>query len=392
MRVSDKGHKTFVVYRRVAGKNRPVRFALGSYPLLALDAARDKARDALEDLSTGKDPRVRVEELSRAQQKREADTFAGVAEAFIKRHVKNLRWARAVEATIRREMISRWGARPIRDITRRDVVEMLEEIVDGNSKGKRKKGGRKPGGRYAARHAFAYASKLFNWAIARNLYGLEFSPCERIKVRDVVGRAEPRQRVLTNQEIFDVWSAADAEGYPFGTVTKLLLLTGQRLNDVACMSWAEIDERERLWSIPPERIKHDSAHEVPLSTTAFELLQTVPRFSGPYVFTTTAGRRPVSGFSGAKERLDKRIADVRSKRQAKGTTAPMAKWIFHDLRRTMRTQLSMLPVQDLVRELTIGHAKPGLHKVYDRYAYREEKREALQLWCEKLGAITSAAD
>lgn len=152
-----------------------------------------------------------AEELKREQQKREADTFASVAEIFIKRHVKSLRWARAVESTIRREMVARWGDKPIRDVTRRDVVEMLEEIVDGDSRGKKKKASRKPGGRYAARHAFAYASKLFNWAIARNQHGLEFSPCERIKLRDIVGR-----------------------------LTKLLLVTGQRLNDVARTSWPEM--------------------------------------------------------------------------------------------------------------------------------------------------------
>ena len=83
-----------------------------------------------------------AEELKREQQKREADTFASVAEIFIKRHVKSLRWARAVESTIRREMVARWGDKPIRDVTRRDVVEMLEEIVDGDCRGKKKKASR----------------------------------------------------------------------------------------------------------------------------------------------------------------------------------------------------------------------------------------------------------
>ena len=389
VRVSDKGHKTFIVYRRVAGQSRPARLTLGNYPLLPLDKARERAKAAIEDFTSGKHPRLREEERQREERQRQADNFTAIAEEFIKRHVTKLRWAKAMTATIRRELISRWGDKPIRDISRRNIVEMLEEIADGRARGKRK-GRSRAGGRYAAHHAFAYTSKLFNWALARDLYGLQFSPCERIKIREVIGAAEPRQRVLTDEELQYVWRAATKLGYPFGPLTHLLLITGQRLNEVAGARWSEIDLDKKLWTLPPERMKGNAAHEVPLSSLALELLRSLPRFEADYVLTTTDGGRPISGFSKAKTRLDETIAEFREEDAGGKPVTPMAGWRFHDLRRTMRTHLSGLPVQDLVRELVIAHCKPGLHKVYDQHAYRDEKRLALKLWADKLRAIIRA--
>jgi integrase len=121
-------------------------------------------------------------------------------------------------------------------------------------------------------------------------------------------------------------------------------------------------------------MKADAAHLVPLVPDAVQLLSELPRWTkGDHVFTTTAGEKPVNSFSKAKERID----------AASGVTA----WVIHDLRRTMRTHLSALPVQDIVRELVIAHTKPGLHKVYDQHGYLDEKRRALELWAARLRSI-----
>jgi integrase len=388
VRVTDKGAKTFVVYKRAAGESRPRRIALGGYPLLSLEQARTKAKAALEDLSAGQHPRDRMERERAEEQQRRADSFGAVAEEFIKRHVARLRGAKAMSATIRQELVARWDTTPITEITRRDVVGMLEEIHDGKVRGTRK-GRKKAGGRYAAHHAFAYTSKLFNWAVARDLYRLPLSPCDRIKVREIIGAAEPRQRVLNDNELHHVWHAAAREGYPFGTLVQLLLITGQRLNEVAGKRWSEIDLQRRLWTIPPERMKAATVHEVPLSDLAIAILARLHRFTGDYVFSTAAGERPISGFSKAKNRLDMIVEERRTAGAASSLPAPMPPWVYHDLRRTMRTHLSGFAVPDLVRELVIAHRKPGLHKVYDQHAYREEKREALQLWATALRAIVS---
>jgi integrase len=163
-------------------------------------------------------------------------------------------------------------------------------------------------------------------------------------------------------------------GYPYGPLIRLLVLTGQREREVSDMTWSEINFDQALWTIPAVRMKGDRAHEVPLAPKTLALLRSLPRFSaGEFVFTTTDGAKAVNGFSKAKVRID-RLSGVE-------------KWKFHDLRRTMRTHLSALPVQDMVRELVIAHARPGLQKVYDQHTYRSKKRECLELWAARLKGI-----
>jgi integrase len=140
------------------------------------------------------------------------------------------------------------------------------------------------------------------------------------------------------------------------------------------MQWAELNLDAALWTIPAPRMKGGAAHEVPLSRLALEIIKSLPRFTAPFVFSTTGGERPISSFSKAKSRLD--------------AAAPgMAPWRIHDLRRTVRTGLGALPIPSNVCELVIAHAQPGLHKVYDLHSYRDEKRRALELWAARLSEI-----
>jgi integrase len=179
---------------------------------------------------------------------------------------------------------------------------------------------------------------------------------------------------FTEAEVRVLWLATGGMSYPAAPFVRLLLLTGQRLREVAEMSWHEVDFDKALWVIPPDRMKGDGAHEVPLASAAVEILKGLPRFTGPYVFTTTDGTRPISGFSKMKATLDERMPGV-------------ARWRFHDLRRTMRTALGGLPVPNNVAELCIAHTQPGLHKVYDQHSYRDEKCRAFELWANRLMTI-----
>ena len=163
-------------------------------------------------------------------------------------------------------------------------------------------------------------------------------------------------------------------GYPYGPVVRLMILTGQREREVSDMRWSEIDFDKKLWTIPAERMKGKRAHVIPLAPEALALLKTLPRFiGGECVFSATGGAKPVNGFSKTKERLDK--------------LSGVSGWVLHDLRRTMRTHLSALPIEDRVREHMIAHAQPGLHQVYDRHAYSAEKRRGFELWEVRLRGI-----
>jgi integrase len=377
LRVTDTGKITFVVMRRVNGKL--LRRVVGKhrtgveYKEGLLTQVREDARAALREMGAGVDPKRSREAKQRVAVELQANTFGAVAEDFIQRHVAKLRQSSEVESAIRRELIGKWRDQPITEITRRDVVNLLEKVVDS-------------GRPYTAHHLLAHLSKMFNWAIARDVYGLGASPITRGLAKDIIGAKKPRQRVLTDDEIIKFWAASAKVAYPFGPFARLLLITGQRLREVADMTWDEVDFGSALWTIPPERMKGDAAHEVPLSSLAMKILKAIPRKtdktgekSGPYVFSTTNGKVPISGFSKAKSQLDELLEN-------------MPGWVYHDLRRTMRTHLSGLPVPDLVAELVIAHAKPGLHKVYDQHAYRDEKRRALELWSAKLVSIVEPND
>ena len=152
-----------------------------------------------------------------------------------------------------------------------------------------------------------------------------------------------------------------------------------RRSEVAEARWREFDLSAKLWSIPPERMKANAAHVVPLTALVVAVLERLPRFdSGDYLFTSTQGRKPITGFNRAKRALDaKMLAEL-------GELPP---FVLHDIRRSVRTGLSALPVPDLIRELVIGHTKPGLHKIYDQHTYIDEKRHALELWWGRLQSI-----
>jgi integrase len=142
------------------------------------------------------------------------------------------------------------------------------------------------------------------------------------------------------------------------------------------MRWCEVDFDAALWTIPAERMKSGATHEVPMPPAAVEILRGLPRWAGGnFMFSTTGGKRPISGFSKAKARLDASMPEE--------TPA----WRLHDLRRTARTGLGALPIPSNVCELVIGHVQPGMHKIYDLHSYCEEKRRALELWAARLAEI-----
>jgi integrase len=238
-------------------------------------------------------------------------------------------------------------------------------------------------GPYQAHNVLGHTKTFFNWAIERGIYGVETSPCDRIKPGRLIGRRVPRQRVLSDPEIKAFWRAAGRLGYPFGTLFQMLLLTGQRRSEVAEARWREFDLPNRVWTVPPERFKSDSNHIVPLTDDVIALLEKLPRWNGgDALFSTTSGTTPVNGFSYQKLSLDSfmkgALGDIELKR-----------FVLHDLRRTTRTRLSSLKVPDAVAEMVIGHGRKGIQRVYDQHQYVGEMREALEAWNAKLREIVA---
>ena len=375
LRITEKGSKSFVFRARYPGPDGRLvyaRRALGTYPEMKLEEARDEADAWRKMLKKGLDPRREERRLRAAAQLEAGTTFAIVAADFLAQYAVRLVKAKAARAIIESEFVKRWKDWPIVDVGPIECEEAIRAI-------------KARGAPYQAHNAYGYLRLMFNWAISTPKYGLRESPLERLRPVRIIGEREPRTHILPHDELRRVWRAAYALGYPYCPIVQLLILTGQRLNEVAGALWSEIDLDERLWTIPAERMKSDRPHEIPLTDAALAIFAALPEWKGgPYVFSTTAGAKPVNGFSKVKHRLDATIADVLAH---DGVTEKMEHWVLHDLRRTMRTRLSGLAIEDIVRELMIAHTQGGLHAVYDQHRYRDEKRNGFDLRAARLAGI-----
>src|SRR5579885_1091249 len=391
-RVTDRGTVTFIVFKRTAG--RLVGAVIGKYPAVKLADARKRAAGVLATLADGKHPREVERERRLEELKRRRDTFGAAVEAFLADGaLDGLRTARATEATLRREFLGQvakrverdgerltewsdgpdpaWRGRPVAGIARRDAIKAER-------------------GKHAARAARAVARRLFSWAADGERFGVDASPCVGVSDRTlgIKGRDLKRSRVLADDELADVWAAADGVGFPFGRAVQLLALTGQRLGDVLRAKRGEVDLDAKVLSVPPERYKTGVAHEVPLAPLAVEILRGLPKFAGPFLFTTTGGDKAIGALSKNKAKLDRAVAE----RRREDGREPMPPWVIHDLRRTVRTRLmSDCGVDAFVAERVIGHALPGLHGVYDQGSHRQQKREALEKWAARLAEIVGLA-
>ena len=267
-----KTAKTFILLGRFPG--HLTRRRLGDYGVMTLAEARDKARDWRKLLSEGKDPSIEEEKRRQAELRKHENKFGQVAETYFEDlERRKLRRAGEVERDMRREF-ARWWDRPITALTRHDVIAVVEAAIKRKSP-------------WQAHHILSYASRFFNWAIERGVYGLEVSPCAGIKPARLIGAKEGRTRVLDDGELKALWKAADELGYPFGQLVQMLTLTGQR-SEVAGARWSEIDLPKKLWNIPATRMKADAAHVVPLTDDVLVLLETLPEMKR----ATTCSRRP----------------------------------------------------------------------------------------------------
>lgn len=348
LRVSAAGTKTFILMYRHRGVLR--RLSLGRYPVLSLADAREKAADALRQVTRGEDPT-----LTEHAPDDPSFQFATVVERFVERHcaVQNkASTAKETERLLRKHFVGAWGKRDVRDIRQAHVNEILDALIEAD----------KPS---EANHALGVIKTLFQWCVDRDMIAV--SPCMKVKKPAKHGS---RARVLSEGELAAVWGALDAEGYPFGPMVKLLILTAQRRGEVTQMRWSQIDRKARTWLIPAELSKNGREHLLPLSTHAMAVLDALPRNHEDLLFPARGNDEAVfSGFTRAKNRLDK--------------TAGVTDWTLHDLRRTAATFLGKLKTPPHVIERVLNHISgsfAGVAGVYNRHPYFDEMRQALELW------------
>jgi integrase len=388
LRVTDRsndGNKgAFVLVARFPKSVNPVPRRIGDYPALSLAKARETAREWRELIARGVDPKVKDAERRREEDRRRADTFCSVFEAFAADHLSTLRTGHNVKGAIAKHVLPRWGERPISEIRRADVNELIRALRKVSPIG--------------ANRVLAYLKKFFSWLVDQDM--LEASPAAAIKRPS---KEVKRDRVLSDPEIRAIWLACGELGV-FGRAFRFMLATGQRRSDVGEMTWREIDGARKLWMLSRDRTKADRAHEIPLSDLAMSIIEESPRI-GPFVFSTgrsspgktgpTAESRPINGWSKAKAALDT-LALVRAQALAedRGEEPPteFAEWHLHDLRRTAATNLARLGVDRVVISKIMNHSEGGVTSIYDRHARDDEKRLGLERWGQRLQAIAAAKE
>lgn len=376
LRVGERRKTWFIIYRH-GGKQK--RHTIGHYPAMQLGPAREAAGKALEMVERGEDPaaeKVSAKAAAAAAQAHKAatgflpDSFGSLASIYIEQECPSLRRGSELERIIKREIQPAWKDRPAVDLRRRDLTTLIDPFIAAGHVQK-------------AHKVREIVVRIVNWAVDRGDLeaNLLVSP-SRGRKRSGILRREKRDRVLSAEELAAVWAGCEAQSGPFPAIVKVLLLTGQRREEVGAMRWAELDMEAGLWTIPADRYKTGIVHVVPLTQPVKDIIASVSKLSDEFVFATKKESH-FSGYSKCKARLDSEVAAQRKKADLPEIDA----WTLHDLRRTLRTGLSELKVGSDIAERVIGHVIGGVRGVYDRFAYLDEKRDALERWAERLTEI-----
>lgn len=364
---------------------------------LTLKGAREVARQQLQILAAGRDPSEEKKTAKRKAKEDEGvdrDLVSEVGAQFLLRYLKPRAkpgYYASVKMILDKDVLPRWGKRRIQEIRRRDVLDLLDAVVDR-------------GAAVQANRVLAAVRKLFAWAVARDI--IDVSPIAGVKPPTPEAA---RERVLSDADLRLIWLAAGEIGYPFGHMVRLLMLTGARREEVAGMRRSELGHNSGVWELPAGRVKNSRAHALPLPTQALAIIAGVPavkvakgekdvpthRGVRDLLFTTT-GKKPVSGFTRAKERIDAAMLALAQKEAKERGEDPaeikLSPWVFHDLRRTMASGLARLGVALPVVERTLNHVSGsfgGIVSVYQHHSYAEEKREALKLWAAHIESLIS---
>ena len=357
VRVSYGGAKTWIYFYRLhGGKLR--RLTLGRYPGMDLAEARSAWQSARKAVGKGENPKHRRPVA--------ADSFAAIADEWLKRDQSGNRSYAEVKRVLERDVKPVFDGRLFANITRRDVVDLIDSIADR-------------GAVTLARRVHAHVHRLFRWSVGRGI--IEVNPMADLpKAGDQI----KRDRVLGDMELSAIWRGAGEVGGLFGQALQLLILTAARREEITALRWSEIESGNKI-ELHGERTKNGEPRDIPLAFAARAIIKAVPRIANSeFVFTTT-GERSVSGWSKAKLQIEREAAKFNRGK-------PIAPWRLHDLRRTAATGMQRLGIGLQVVEAVLGHisgSRAGIVGVYQRHSYAAEKAAALEAWAEHVLTIAA---
>ena len=365
IRVAPTGRKTFIFFYRMPGESKKRRLTIGTYPTMPLAEAHRKYAEAREMVTQGVDPGSKT--VAERAEERKAPSLATLADEYLEKWAKpRKRSWREDKRILEKDILPIWGSRKAKDITRRDVIRLLDGIVDR-------------GAGIMANRTLATIRKMFNFAVSRDIVSI--SPCLSVRAP---APEQQRDRVLTTDEIRALWHGLEGAKMAEGTklALKLQLVTGQRKAEIVTATWDEIDLTDKWWTIPPEKAKNKMAHRVPLSSLAMELLQAAKALTGD---STWLFPSPRAGKHITPEAVDHAL-------RRPGLEALGFSFVPHDLRRTAASLMTGMGISRLVVSKILNHVERGITAVYDRHSYDKEKRQALEAWGLKLKTIVEGME
>ena len=363
LRVSPADRKSFIFMYRFDGK--PRMMTLGPYPKLKLVAARLKVAQAKDRLSQEIDPGQEL--IESKESLRGAHSVKALIDEYIEKWAKpRKRSWKEDERILRKDVQPVWGKKKAQTIKRRDIVLLLDEIVDR-------------GAPIQANRTLAVIRKMFNFALSRGI--LELSPCVQIPAPS---KENQRDRVLSDEEIRSIWLSLDDAGMikKIQLALKLQIITGQRKGEIIGAEWSDLNLKDGWWIIPKEKAKNNLPHRVPLSSLALKILKEAKELSkgSPFLFPS-----PTKENSHVTEpAIDRAIRNNRE-------LFDVDHFVPHDLRRTVASQITAMGIPRLTVSKILNHVESGITAVYDRHSYDKEKRVALEKWSKRLEKIVTSS-
>jgi integrase len=347
VKVTPKGRKVFVVLYRIGGAGSTLRkYTIGPYGRVTLHQARVAAQKVFAARLEGRDP---AGEKRDARRRLVTDLVEDLLERFIKQRLAQNRSAEEIARLLRREMGKPWAGRSIHEVNKRDVVQVIEAIVQR-------------GAPVAANKTLKSIKAFLSWCVGQAV--LDQSPADGIPMPT---KEVARDRILDDEELAEVILAARKIGGPYGGIVEFLALTGQRREEAAGLSREELDLAHRAWTIPKQRTKNGKVHIVHLSSQSIAVLSRAYG-PGPLIFSQL-GTNAFQDFSWAKRQLD----------QLSGVTS----WRLHDLRRTCVSGMARLGVAPHIADKILNHQSgtiSGVAAVSQRHEFLAERKAALDLW------------
>jgi integrase len=349
-------HKTYLVQYAHAGQKR--RMPIGACNAISLADAIKEAKAILGDAARDRDPFAERKAKAR-KDAADAYTLAALIDDWAELKLKPQRKPHYAEEAPRaiQRVFKRCLDEPAAKIDSETVMRIHDALV--------KKG--KP---IMAARAVGYASAAYGWAIERRK--LKDNPFAKLPTAPT----RKRDRVLDDEELKRVWDALASDS-GFDAIARMLILTGQRREEVAGMTWDELSADGLTWTLPAARAKNSAVHIVPLSAQAQAIIAAQPRSNRTtLVFPGRLGHNTFNGWGNAKIALDRK--------------SNVTDWVIHDLRRTVATNLQKLGVRLEVTEAILNHtsgSRSGIVGIYQRHDWKDEKRAALQAWADRLEAI-----